>query len=149
MGATSREGVHVVSTALRDFVAVRHHLSLALAAFAEARSAPDEWHRCKAMRRVFEEIDGAEARLVAAIDGKPGPQMVMNCRREMVRIDAFASEVRLWAATIGTKTAEIVDFPRSKSRRGRRGRLAVVPSENLTKVNENLLTATDDAPAAC
>jgi hypothetical protein len=139
------ENVTQPCASLQEWVAVAHHVAAALAAFGEAKSAPDQWHRDRAIGRVFGEVDSAEARLVALIeDGEPGIRN--RCRAKMVEIDALTSRVRAWASTLRTEPAKVIDFPArvvapTPSRRRR--------AENRTRVNKNLHLVTDDAPAAC
>jgi hypothetical protein len=129
---------------LQEWVAVAHHVAAALAAFGEAKSAPDQWHRDRAMGKVFVEIDTAEARLVRLIEREPGIRN--RCRAKMVELDALTSRVRAWAATLRTEPAKVIDFPaRQRCAPARPRRRA----ENRTRVNKNLHLVTDDAPAAC
>jgi hypothetical protein len=149
MSGTSGARSHVVSTALREYIAVRHHVSLALAALAEAKSAPDEWHRGKALRRAFVEIDAAEHRLVAAIEDGPGPAMVMHCRQEMCKVDALASDARLWAAAQRSQPAEVIRLPLTPRRARQRAAARLVDAKNRSEVNPNLHAVANDAPTAC
>lgn len=129
---------------LWEWNAVRHHLAAAHAAFFEAKTAPNQWHRDRAMGKVFGEADSAEKRLGALIKAEPGIRQ--RCRAKLLEIDAFTSQVRAWAATIVRQPAKVIDFPvrqRPATKRSRRR------AENRPRVNENLRLATDDAPAAC
>lgn len=142
---TCHENVTQPCVSLQEWVAVAHHVAAALAAFGEAKSAPDQWHRDRAVGRVFCEVDSAEARLVRLIeDGEPGIRN--RCRAKMVEVDALTSRVRAWASTLRTEPAKVIDFPaRAVAQAPRRRRRA----EKRTRVNEKLRIATDDAPAAC
>lgn len=139
-----QENVTGPCIALREWVAVAHHMAKARAAFGEARTAPDAWHRDRAMGQTFTEIDAAEARLVALIETQPGIRM--RCRRKMVEVDALAGQVHTWAATLQRQPAEVIHLAaldRSSAARAPR------KADRRPSVNENLLIATDDAPAAC
>jgi hypothetical protein len=139
------ENVTQPCISLQELVAVAHHVAAALAAFGEAKSAPDQWHRDRAIGRVFGEVDSAEARLVALIeDGEPGIRN--RCRAKMVELDALTSRVRAWAATLRTEPAKVIDFPVRVAAPTQRLRRT---AEKRTRVNKKLRVATDDAPAAC
>lgn len=147
MHVTHGAGCHAnVTSALLEFVAVRHHVAAALAAFAAARSAPTEGHRSLAIGHVFAEVDSAERRLVALIEAVPGIEV--RCRREMVRVDGIAGDVRAWAATLDDRPAEVIDHPlrfrvSAPVQRPRR------QAKKRAQVNRNLRVVADDAPAAC
>lgn len=138
------ENVTEPCTALLELVRVTHHVSKALAAFTAAKTAPNAWHRDRAMNEVFSEVDAAEARLVALIETQPGIRQL--CRKKMVEVDGFVGQVHTWAATLQQRPAEVIHLvPRGSASPV----LAPRRAERRPSVNENLLTATDDAPAAC
>jgi len=145
MSVTHGAGCHGnVTLALKEMVAARHNVARALAAFAEAKGAPNEWHRNIAMQKVFAEIDAAEARLTDLIENVPGIRP--ECRRMMVKVDGIVGDVRAWAATLAVKPAKVIDFPvrRAPAKAARRSR-----AKNRPEVNPNLCSVSGDAPAAC